>query len=226
MVSLQAIWDESFQEELLNYKYQIESGNELLGASATSIESTSSVRIKGLKKILKLQLKVLGDSKMEGAVPNTRHKLFEACRPTWKSVLDRFEGVIFNLDSPEIVQTEERRLALEVLIGGLLLNPAMGVLVDPRRMIEAICNTALCQENIFGTQSYKITEAIYAYVVAIKSRNDFVEDGAGSEFDMDRVCECFKNVEGLIGDPLQEQGNDSNVLKSILKCMSSTGPIG
>ena len=162
---------------------------------------------------------------MEGAIPSTRHKLFEVCSQTWKSILKRFEEVTFNLDSPEIVKTEERRLALEVLIGGLLLNPSMVLLVDPRKMIESICNTALCQENIFDTQSYKIVEAIYAYIVAIKLSDDFVGAGNDCDFDLKSTRQSFKRLEVLLEGSPQVRGNEPKVLKSIIGCVSSPEPV-
>ena len=93
-------------------------------------------------------------------------------------------------------------------------------------MIEAICNTALCQENIFDTQSYKIVEAIYAYVVAIKMVSSFVNDGNDSAFDLENTCESLETLEKMLDGSLEEGGNDPKVLKNILTwCAAPEEPV-
>jgi hypothetical protein len=170
-MDLEKAWGGSYEKVLLSYNFELQQCLEFImfdcqvAASMTALES----RTKGLCKLLKLLLEVVDQSRLQGTAPFLRFKVFYACRKKWVTLFRYFETVLFNVDAIETVKTEERKLALEVLVGALILYPPLCHATDPSKMIQAVCTVAVCQENIFDTQSYKIGDVACAYIYAIKA---------------------------------------------------------
>ena len=170
-MDLEKAWEGSYERVLLSYNFELQQclGYIMLDGQLAASKTALNSRTKGLRKLLKLLLEVVDQSRLQGTAPFLRFKVFYACRKKWVTLFKYFETVLFNVDAIETIKTEERKLAIEVLVGALILYPPLCHATDPSKMIHAVCTVAICQENIFDTQSYKIGDVAWAYIYAIRA---------------------------------------------------------